>query len=105
MPGNSHCWCAMPMISSVRPEVACVEWSKGAPSLVSKAVSNPSLRHWERWGGKRGVTSKGASSRKRRPGKEKIGRMNVNEPLTRLRDVAVIGTAITMMNGITVPVG
>jgi len=31
--------------------------------------------------------------------------MNVNEPLTRLRDVAVIGTATTMMNGITVPVG
>jgi len=31
--------------------------------------------------------------------------MNVNEPLMRLRDVAVIGTAITMMNGILVPVG
>jgi hypothetical protein len=80
-------WFAMPTILSVRPEVACVEWSKGAPSLVSKAVSNPSLRHWERWSGKRGVTSKEASSRMRQPGQEKIGRMNANEPLMRLRDV------------------
>jgi hypothetical protein len=31
----------------VRPEVAYVEWSEGAPSLVSRAVSNPSLRHWQ----------------------------------------------------------
>jgi hypothetical protein len=41
----------------------------------------------------------------RQPGKEKTGRMNVNEPLMRLRDVAVIGTAETMMNGALVPVG
>ena len=93
------------MTMSVRPEVACVEWSEGAPSLVSRAVSNPSLRHWQRWGGKRGVTSKEASSRMRQPGKEKTGRMNANEPLMRLRDVAVIGTAETMMNGAMVPVG
>ncbi len=36
------------MTSLVRPEVACVEWSKDAPSLVSRAVSNPSLRHRQR---------------------------------------------------------
>jgi hypothetical protein len=41
----------------------------------------------------------------RQPGKEKTGRMNANEPLMRLRDVAVIGTAETMMNGAMVPVG
>src|SRR5216684_5314493 len=99
------CWYAMLMTLWVRPEVACVEWSKEAPSLVSRAVSNPSLRHWQRWGGKRGVTSKEASSRTRQPGKGKIGRMNANEPSMRLRDVAVIGTAKTMMNGTTVPAG
>jgi hypothetical protein len=77
----------MPMILWVRPEVACVEWSKGAPSLVSRAVLNLSLRHWQRGGGKRGVTSKEASSRTRRPGKGKMGRMNANEPSMRLRDV------------------
>jgi hypothetical protein len=37
---------AMPMTFVVRPEVACAEWSKAAPGLVSRAVSNPSLRHW-----------------------------------------------------------
>jgi len=89
----------------VRPEVACDEWSKEAPSLVSRAVSNPSLRHWQRWGGKRGVTSKEASSRKRQPGKGKTRRMNANEPLMRLRDVAVIAMAEAMMNGTMVPVG
>ncbi|EFH85662.1 hypothetical protein [Ktedonobacter racemifer] len=31
--------------------------------------------------------------------------MNASEPLTRLRDVVVIVTADTMMNGTTVPVG
>ncbi len=41
----------------------------------------------------------------RQPGKEKIGRMNANEPLMRLRDIAVIGTAKTMMKGAMVPVG
>ncbi len=93
------------MTSLVRHDVACVEWSEGAPSLVSRAVSNLSLRHWQQWGGKREVTSKEASSRMRRPGKEKIGRMNANEPLTRLRDIAVIATAEAMMNGTLVPVG
>jgi hypothetical protein len=41
----------------------------------------------------------------RRLGKRKIRRMNANEPLMRLRDVAVIETAKTMMNGAIVPVG
>jgi len=41
----------------------------------------------------------------RQPGQEKTGRMNANEPLKRLRDVAVIATAEAMMNGAMVPVG
>jgi len=49
--------------------------------------------------------SKEASSRKRQPGQEKTERMNANEPLMRLRDVAVIETAKTMMNGTMVLVG
>lgn len=50
------------IIPSVRPEIAGVEWSKGAPGLVSRAVLNPSLRHWPQWGGKRAGTSSVSTS-------------------------------------------